>query len=133
MTVFQPSKFLRRALLADAVVSGATGVLMLAGASLVDRLLGLPAGLLREAGVILIPYGVLVGILGTRERLTAAAVWIVVACNALWAAGSIVLLVTGPLAPTLLGYIFVIAQALVVAVFGELQYMGLRRRTVVPA
>ena len=31
------------------------------------------------------------------------------------------------MAPTLLGYAFVIAQALVVAVFAELQFMGLRK------
>jgi hypothetical protein len=30
-------------------------------------------------------------------------------------------------APTLLGYAFVVAQAVVVALLGELQYMGLRR------
>jgi hypothetical protein len=31
------------------------------------------------------------------------------------------------LAPTVLGYVFVIAQATAVAVFGELQFVGLRR------
>jgi hypothetical protein len=29
--------------------------------------------------------------------------------------------------PSLLGYAFVVAQAVVVALFGELQYVGLRR------
>jgi len=131
MSAFHPSLFLRRALLADAAISGATGLLMLAGASLVDALLGLPAGLLREAGIILVPYGVMVGFIGTRERVTAPAVWAVIACNALWAAGGVVLLVAHVVAPTALGYAFVIAQALVVALFAELQYVGLRRQAVV--
>jgi hypothetical protein len=133
MSAFRPSTFLRRVLLADAAISGAAGVLMLAGASLVDVLLGLPAGLLREAGLILVPYGLMVGFLGTRERVTLAAVWAVIACNGLWAAGSVVVLISGLTAPTLLGYAFVIAQAFVVAAFAELQYMGLRRQAAVAA
>ena len=133
MSAFHPSPLLRRALLADAAISGATGVLMLAGANLVDGLLGLPAGLLREAGIILIPYGVLVGVLGVRERVTAAAVWAVIVCNGLWAVGSIALIVSALVAPTVLGYVFVAAQAVVVAVFAELQYMGLRRPAAVAA
>jgi hypothetical protein len=51
----------------------------------------------------------------------------VIVTNALWAAASVVLLLSGWVAPTALGYAFVIAQAAVVAVFGELQYTGLRR------
>src|SRR5262245_20512367 len=84
MSAFRPSLFLRRALLADAAISGATGVLLLVGANLVDALLGLPSALLREAGIFLIPYGAVVGFLGIRERVTAAAVWAVIACNGLW-------------------------------------------------
>ena len=42
-------------------------------------------------------------------------------------AGSIGLLVSGWVAPTALGYAFVIAQAIVVGVFAELQFVGLRR------
>jgi len=133
MSAFHPSPLLRRALLADAVISGATGVLMLAGANLVDGLLGLPAGLLRETGIILIPYGVLVGVLGLRERVTAAAVWAVIACNGLWAVGSIGLIASALVSPSILGYAFVVAQALVVAAFAELQYMGLRRPAAVAA
>jgi hypothetical protein len=66
-----------------------------------------------------------VAYVGTRERLAPPAVWAVIACNALWAAGSLLLLAW--LAPTLLGYVFVVAQATAVAVFGELQFIGLRR------
>jgi hypothetical protein len=36
-------------------------------------------------------------------------------------------------APTLLGYAFVIAQAIVVGVFAELQFIGLRRHDAVTA
>jgi hypothetical protein len=45
----------RRALIADAAASGATGLLLLAGAGLLDRLLGLPTAFLRGAGLLLVP------------------------------------------------------------------------------
>ena len=45
----------------------------------------------------------------------------------LWVAGSVGLLLGGFVAPTVLGYAFVIFQAVVVGVFAELQVMGLRR------
>jgi hypothetical protein len=45
----------------------------------------------------------------------------------LWAAASGLLLASGWVAPTALGYAFVIGQAAVVALLGELQYVGLRR------
>jgi hypothetical protein len=127
MSHFHPSPFLRRSLILDAVASGATGALMLAGAGLLEGWLGLPAALLRAAGLVLVPYVAFVGYLATRETLTPAAVWTVVAANGLWAAASIGLLLSGWVAPTALGYAFVIAQAAVVAVFGELQYVGMRR------
>ena len=52
---YQSNSFLRTVLLADAIASGATGLLMIAGAGLLEGLLGLPVALLREAGLVLIP------------------------------------------------------------------------------
>jgi hypothetical protein len=119
--------FLRRALLADAVISGATGVLLVAAAGLADELLGLPASLLRFAGLALFPFVAVVFWLAARETPPQAGVVAVIAANILWAACSILLLFTGWIAPTGLGVAFVVAQALVVAVFAELQITGLRR------
>jgi hypothetical protein len=127
MSHFHPSLFLRRSLMFDAVASGATAALMLAGAGLLESWLGLPAALMRGAGLVLVPYVAFVGCLATRETLTPAAVWTVIAANVLWAAVSGALLLSGWIAPTALGYAFVIAQAAVVAAFGELQYVGMRR------
>ena len=50
------SRPLRLILLADAGASGATAALLVAGAGLLERLLGLPVALMREAGMLLIPY-----------------------------------------------------------------------------
>jgi hypothetical protein len=126
MTV-RASTFLRAALAGDAAVSGATGLLMMVAAGHVDSLLGLPVSLMRYAGLSLLPFAALVAWLASRESLPRAAVWGVIAYNALWTIDSLVLLASGWVAPTALGIAFVIAQALVVAVFAGLQYSGLKR------
>ena len=54
------SLLLRRALIADALITGATGALMLAGAGPLHDWLDLPTALLRWAGLFLIGYAGLV-------------------------------------------------------------------------
>jgi hypothetical protein len=76
---------------------------------------------------VLIPYVAFVAWVGTREAISRSAVQAIIVLNVLWVAGSIGLLVSGWVAPTMLGYAFVIAQAAVVAVLAELQFVGLRR------
>jgi hypothetical protein len=127
MTYTNSPTFLRRVLMIDAAISGATGLMLVLGATLVEGLLGLSAGLIFGAGLSLVPFSVLVAWLATREILPRAGVWAVVVCNVLWAADSILLLVSGYVTPTLIGYAFVTAQALVVAILAELEYVGLRR------
>lgn len=118
---------LRFALLADAVASGATGLMMIAGADLLTGLLGLSAALMREAGLLLVPYVALVAFVGIRQAIPHGAVKAIIALNIAWVAASVGLLMSGTVAPTVLGYAFVIFQAVVVGVFAELQFIGLRR------
>jgi hypothetical protein len=126
----QRLSFLRFALLADAVASGATGVLAFAGAGILAELLGLPTALLRYAGLSLFPYVAIVAYVGTRATISRPAVWAIIAYNTLWAIDSIVLLASGQVSPTALGYAFVIVQAVAVAGLGALQYVGLRKQVV---
>lgn len=51
----------------------------------------------------------------------------IVAINGLWLVGSLALLLSGTVQPTMLGTAFVVVQALAVAVFAELQFIGIRR------
>lgn len=119
------SRILRRALVLDAIASGAMGVLLIAGAALLDGPLGLPTALLLIAGIALVPFAAFVGRLGTRATAPRGAVLTVVAVNAAWTLASLgALFLTDP---TMLGVVFVLAQALTVAVFAELQVTGLRR------
>ncbi len=130
-TFTTPSTLLRKALQADAALSGITGLVLLLAASPLAGPLGLPTALLRGSGVILIPFAALAAFLGTRTRLQRQLVFAVVACNVLWALESILLLFTGRLEPTLPGELFVALQAAAVAVLAELEFVGLRRSTLV--
>jgi hypothetical protein len=125
--MFSPSTLLRYALLGDAVASGATGLLLALGAGALTGLLGLPEALMREAGLVLLPYAAVVAYLGTRATLSPRAVSAIIIMNGIWVAASLILLLGDWVAPTALGYGFVLAQALVVLLFAEAQYFGLRR------
>lgn len=129
MPVIIPSPFLRQALIADATTSAACGLLMMLAAGPLSGVLGLPEMLLRLAGLTLLPFAAVVGYLGLRERLARTAVWAVILVNAMWTVDSILLLVSGWVQPTSAGYAFVIAQALVVLMYAQLQVIGLRRST----
>jgi len=122
----QPS-LLRLALLADALASGAMGVLMAAGAGLLSPFLGLPSPLLLWAGLLLIPFALFVAWTGTREQPPGSAAGAIVLVNLAWVAGSAGLLALLPQAPTALGYAFVIAQALAVLLLALMQWAGLSR------
>jgi hypothetical protein len=125
--MINPSLFLRRAILADAVFSGASALLLTFGAGALAPWLSLPEALLRETGLFLIAYAALVGWLGTRQSMPKALVMIVIAGNAAWTIASIALLFSGAVTPNLLGEAAIAIQAIAVGTFAELQYIGLRR------
>ena len=130
MSTIHPAPFLRQALLADAATTAACAVLMLAAAGPLESLLGLPAGLLRAAGAILVPFAAFVGVLSLRETLSRLRVWTVIVATAVWAVDSIPLLFSGWVQAGAAGLVFVIAQPVAVAMYAELQYLGLRRSQV---
>lgn len=128
-----PSPLVRRALLADAVVSGASGALLTLGGPLAAPVLGLPEGLLLGVGLFCVAYGGALGWLARTPALSAAAVRAVVAGNAAWVAASVLFMFVGPATMTGLGLACVGFQAAVVALLAELQWMGLRRQRLVQA
>src|ERR1700694_1326732 len=126
--MIHPSLFLRRAILGDVIFSGASAVLLSFGAGAPAPWLERPEALLRETGLFLIAYAILVGWLGTRRAMPKALVSIVIAGNAAWTLASIALLLSDAVAPNLLGEAAVAMQAIAVGVLAELQYIGLRPR-----
>ena len=125
--MINPSSFLRRALLADAVFSGVSALALTFGAGAFAKLLNLPEALLLETGLFLIAYAAFVGWLGSRQSTLKALVLIVIVGNAAWTLASIALLFSGAVSPNLLGQVFVVAQAIATGVFAELQYIGLSK------
>ena len=118
---------LLHAVLADGVISGAMGVLLFAASGPLSGLLGLPAAFLFWVGIALLPWMAALVLVARKERLSGGAVEAVIALNALWVLASIALIVADPFGMTALGIAFVVAQALAVTVFADLQFFGLKR------
>ncbi len=125
MQTIQNTLFLRRALLADAVITGATGLLLSLGSGFLSSLLALPSTLLLYAGLFLLPFAVLVFLLGQNQQPSVQATQLVIAVNVAWVLGSLWLLFSG-VKPNILGVVFVLVQAIAVGFFAVLQTLGLR-------
>ncbi|VVE30538.1 hypothetical protein PPN31114_03638 [Pandoraea pneumonica] len=122
------SVFLARVMLADAIVSGAVGLLQVLAAAPLAALLDLPADGLRVTGLVLLVYGAALVWLVRRTTLPASAAWVVIAINVIWALDCGVLLASSWIAPNALGAAFIGVQIVTVLVFAELTLIGLRRR-----
>jgi hypothetical protein len=125
--MINPSTFLRRALIADAIFSGVAAIGFTLGAGPFASLFNMPEAFLREVGLFLIAYAALVGWLGTRQAVQKLLVMVPIIGNAAWTFASIALLFSGAVAPNVLGMVMVVAQAIATGVFAELQYIGLRK------
>jgi hypothetical protein len=117
---------LRRLLLADAAISGITGLVMLSGAGILHEWFEVPAALIRYAGLALLPFAAMVLYFSRSHRLSSRRVWTVIVMNLAWVAASVLLLLSGWIDPNVIGVTFVLAQALAVAVLAEFQYATLR-------
>lgn len=117
--------FLRRALVVDAASCAVMGLILAILARPFAPLLGLPETLLFTAGLALFPAALYMAWVAMREAAPAAFVWVVIAGNIAWVAGSVAVLALFPVSA--LGTAFVLAQAVVVAVLAELEWIGLRR------
>ncbi|AKU98415.1 hypothetical protein AKJ09_05079 [Labilithrix luteola] len=131
MTTFAPiaispqGSTLRRVLAVDAATCAGMGALLTAATRPLAGLLGLPSDLLFWSGVSLFPIAVLMGRIATRPAMPRAGVGFVIAGNVGWVVGSAVVLFAT--SPSALGYAFVLAQAAVVGILAELEYVGLRK------
>jgi hypothetical protein len=117
----------RTALHLDAAASGAMALLAIVAAPILSPLLGLPHPLLFWVGIALLPWVALLIVVARRNTAPRLLLVDIIALNALWVAASIGLLASGLVAPSLLGYAFIVAQALAVAAFAVLQGLALRR------
>jgi hypothetical protein len=102
------------------------GAMLALGAGWLDGVLGLPAGLLRGAGLALLPFAAYLAHAARRPTLSRGAALAVIAVNIVWTLDSILLLASGWVEPTSVGTAFVLAQAAAVAGFAALEAAALR-------
>ncbi|PWG01458.1 hypothetical protein [Sphingosinicella humi] len=121
--------FLRRVLALDALSCAGMGVLLAAAADSLAPLFGLPEGLVRGAGLLLLPVAAFMGGLASRPSPPALLVWVVIVGNLGWVVESFVLVGHYGAAVTAIGAAFVAAQALIVLGLTGLELVGLRRVT----
>ena len=126
MTESMSTPLLRRALVLDGAASGGMAALLVLGASPLSEAFGLPVGFLRGVGLLLVPWVALLVWAVTRPRLARGVGVAIVTANLAWVAASAWILWGGLVSPTTLGTWFVVTQAVAVAVFADLQWLGLR-------
>lgn len=121
------ARLLRITLRVDAAASGVSGAGLLALPGLHEDLFGFPAALALPTGLFLLLFAVALWVTAARRTINPRAVAAIIALNGLWVAGSVVVIVTGLPPLTTLGIGYVALQAVAVAVFAELEFVGLRR------
>jgi hypothetical protein len=122
-----PSGLLRLALRVDAVASGALGLLSLAVGPALDELLGTPRAMLWPVGLFLVAYAAALWLAAARPHVSRPFVGVVIVGNMLWTVASVAVVAGGWWALTGLGAAVVLTQAVAVALFAGLQYLGVRR------
>lgn len=110
----------------DALFSGAAGLLLAAGAPVLDGLLGVPPAVLVPLGLGLLGYAL---VLVAIARAGAPARWVkaVIVGNALWVVVSVLAVLADSLTLTTAGTVVALAQAGAVALLAELQLNAVRR------
>ncbi|MBG9387831.1 hypothetical protein [Caenimonas aquaedulcis] len=127
MSLFASPRFLRHVLFADAASCVATGLAQVLFANFLATWLGLPAWLLTATGWFLLAYAAVVAFTASRPVVAHGWVRLFVAGNLAWAVLCVAVLAGGVLSPGKLGMAWILAQAVVVVVLAELQWMSLRR------
>jgi hypothetical protein len=117
---------LRNLLLIDSGTCATMAALLTLGSGQIGQLTQLPPVLLSYVGLGLFPIAAFMAIVALRPDVNSAATWLIIVGNALWVAGSFLLLASGWIAPNLLGTVFIAAQAVVVALLTKLEYGALR-------
>lgn len=117
---------LRPLLWLDAATCIAFGLLLAIAADPLSELLGLPIPLLREAGILLLPFALFIIWVATRAD-PARGTRVVIAANVAWVLASLAVLAGLWVDPTTIGTAFVVVQAAAVAGIAILEAYALRR------
>lgn len=121
-----PDTRLRTLIRWDAAMTLPVGLAMALLAAPLAAVTGLPEMLLRSVGLALLPYVAWLLWLARRPPVTRGAAWTMVAINALYAIECVLLPLLGWIAPSALGWAFLLVQAVVVGSFALLGTRVLR-------
>jgi hypothetical protein len=118
---------LKNVLLLDAALTGANGVAYVAGAAVLDSLLGPSRAVLIGLGVFMLAYAATATFLGTRRPVSRLGVGLIADGNIVWAIASVAVAGFGWLGLTTAGTVWTLIQAALVVGFAALQLTALRR------
>ncbi|WP_332662247.1 hypothetical protein [Aeromicrobium sp.] len=118
---------LKTALLIDAAITGANALAYLAGAAVLDSLLGPSPAHFLALGAFLAVSAVILAVTGTRRPVPRAWATFAAEVNIVWAIASVAVVAFGWLDLTTTGNVWTLLQAGIVAVFAALQLTALRR------
>ncbi|QPM92172.1 hypothetical protein [Pseudooceanicola algae] len=121
MTNFLNRSTLNTILYLDAMTCTAMGALLVLASGPIGGLTDIPSALLFWAGLVLLPVAIFMAIAARGPR-PAWMLRVIVAGNVLWVVASLVLPATGAIAPNALGWIFILAQAVVVALIAAAEW-----------
>jgi hypothetical protein len=118
---------LRNVLLLDAALTGANGLVYVAGATALDSLLGPSSALIVGLGVFMLAYAATAAALGTRRPVSRLGVGLIADGNIVWAIASVAVVAFGWLGLTTAGTVWTLMQAALVVGFAALQLTAVRR------
>ncbi|MDQ3155741.1 MAG: hypothetical protein M3Q98_03315 [Actinomycetota bacterium] len=127
VTATTDGSLLRSSLKLDSLVSAANGLAYVAGAALLDDLLGPSPLWLLGIGAFLLVYALEVWIVGTRKPINRTHAALVAEGNVVWVVGSVMVVAFGWLDLTTTGQVWALTQAAVVGGFAALQFAALKR------
>ncbi len=123
-------RLLRIVLEVDSVISGIAGLGFLVFSSSIAAFLGVSpdaAGIIAAVGAGFLAWAAALMYIATRSQVNRGAVWAVIAGNAIWVLGSLLILIADPFTFSTEGRWATLIIADVVLLFGIGQYIGLRR------
>jgi len=122
----EPSCFLRKALIGNALFSTLSGLTILLAQGWVLRILGLPSSVnLLILGAGLIVFAVTLVINARKQQVKKSDAWIAVLMDVAWVLGSYILIFIVPFSMEGKWVVGVVAE--LVLVFAVLQFVGIRR------
>jgi hypothetical protein len=113
----------------DAATCAIMGFLLAFMSGLISSLTLVPAPLLFWAGLLLFPIAGFMAFFSRTSTVPHWAIQMIVLGNVLWVLGSVALPVLGLVSPNSFGWVFILAQAAVVAIFAGLERSTPPRRS----